>query len=105
MSVQLANRAGAGVIFGAALTASRVYVPSVIISQMKLQDFHMMATFLTASAGSAYVIIPLNLLFFEGTNTNSSQASSLHSSTTCPLQNVNHVQTPPTIGFLRTTLT
>jgi hypothetical protein len=56
MSLRLANKAGAGLIFGAALTASRVYIPSVIISQMKLQDFHMMAAFLTASASSAYVV-------------------------------------------------
>jgi hypothetical protein len=53
MSLLSANRVGAGMVFGAALTASRVYIPSVIVSQMKLQDYHMMATFLAANASSA----------------------------------------------------
>ena len=34
--------AGAGAIFGAALTASRVFVPSVIVGQFELKDFHML---------------------------------------------------------------
>ena len=58
MSTQLSHKAGAGILFGAALCASRVYVPSIIISQMRLQDFHMMTAFLTASASSAYVPSP-----------------------------------------------
>jgi hypothetical protein len=45
--------AGAGALFGAALTASRVYLPTVIIQQMQLQDFHMLKVFLTACATSA----------------------------------------------------
>lgn len=43
----------AGTIFGAALTAAGVYHPSVIIGQMKLQDFQMMKAFLSATAASA----------------------------------------------------
>jgi len=50
--------AGAGLVFGAALTASEVYLPSVIVSQMELKDFHMLNVFLSASASSAYVILP-----------------------------------------------
>jgi hypothetical protein len=44
-----------GAAFGAALTFSGVYMPSVIISQMQLRNFHMLQTFLTASASSVYV--------------------------------------------------
>lgn len=43
----------AGAVFGAALTLSRVYIPTVIINQLKLRDFHMLEVFLTASASSA----------------------------------------------------
>lgn len=50
-------RVGAGLIFGAALTASEVYLPSVIVSQMELKDYHMLNVFLSASASSAYVIL------------------------------------------------
>jgi len=50
---QLIRKAGAGLIFGAALTASGVYAPSVIYSQMQLKDFHMLTVFLCASATSA----------------------------------------------------
>ncbi|EAW12356.1 YeeE/YedE family protein [Aspergillus clavatus NRRL 1] len=45
-----------GALFGAALTVSGVYLPNTIISQMKLQDFHMLKVFLTASSASALVI-------------------------------------------------
>ncbi|KIW90155.1 uncharacterized protein Z519_08798 [Cladophialophora bantiana CBS 173.52] len=51
---------GAGAVFGVALTMSRVYHPSVIISQMRLTDFHMLEVFLTACATSAIV-----MLYFE----------------------------------------
>jgi hypothetical protein len=44
-----------GAAFGAALTLSGVYSPSVIISQMQLRNFHMLQTFLTASASSVYI--------------------------------------------------
>jgi hypothetical protein len=43
----------AGVVFGAALTASGVYSPWVIIEQMKLRNFHMLQAFMTATATSA----------------------------------------------------
>lgn len=43
----------AGAIFGGAITAAGVYHPSVIIGQMKLEDFHMLKVFLTATATSA----------------------------------------------------
>lgn len=42
-----------GALFGAALTASGVYQPSVIISQLSFTNFHMIQVFLTAAAGSA----------------------------------------------------
>jgi hypothetical protein len=43
----------AGAIFGAALTAAGVYHPSVIIGQMRMEDFLMLKVFLTATATSA----------------------------------------------------
>jgi hypothetical protein len=43
----------AGALFGAALASSGVYLPSVIISQMRLSSFHMLKAFITASASSA----------------------------------------------------
>src|SRR5271154_3030633 len=46
----------AGAIFGTSLLASGVYSPGVIMSQMSLTDFHMLQSFLSASAGSATVI-------------------------------------------------
>jgi hypothetical protein len=42
----------AGALFGGALAASGMHLPSVIISQMQLRDFRMLKTFLTASASS-----------------------------------------------------
>ena len=45
--------AGAGLVFGAALTAANVFSPSVILSQMELKDFHMLNVFLSATATSA----------------------------------------------------
>ena len=42
-----------GAAFGAALTASGVYQPSVIVSQLTLENWHMIQTFLTATATSA----------------------------------------------------
>lgn len=44
-----------GAAFGAALTASGVFQPSVIVSQLKFENFHMLQTFLTATASSTYV--------------------------------------------------
>ncbi|KAK4683260.1 hypothetical protein QC764_123500 [Podospora pseudoanserina] len=45
-----------GAAFGAALTASGVFQPSVIISQLNFTNFHMIQTFLTAAAGSAATV-------------------------------------------------
>lgn len=52
--------AASGVIFGSALTASGVYSPSVIVSQMGLTNFHMLKSFLAASACSALIIAGAN---------------------------------------------
>ncbi|KIX02992.1 uncharacterized protein Z518_06542 [Rhinocladiella mackenziei CBS 650.93] len=49
-----------GAIFGSALTASGVYSPSVIVSQMGLSNFHMLKSFLAASACSALIIAGAN---------------------------------------------
>jgi uncharacterized membrane protein YedE/YeeE len=46
----------AGAIFGGGLLASGVYSPGVIISQMSLTNFHMLQSFLSASAASAAII-------------------------------------------------
>ncbi|KAI9872174.1 MAG: hypothetical protein M1830_002000, partial [Pleopsidium flavum] len=56
MSTSVLATTGAGAIFGAALTASGVYLPSVIVSQMQLSDFHMLKVFLGASASSALIM-------------------------------------------------
>ncbi|TVY43263.1 hypothetical protein LSUB1_G000907 [Lachnellula subtilissima] len=53
----LIAKLAAGTVFGAALTASGVYSPWIIISQMKLEDFHMLQAFLTASAISAILMV------------------------------------------------
>ena len=42
-----------GAAFGAALTASGVYLPSVIIDQFRLTNFHMFRVFATAVGSSA----------------------------------------------------
>jgi len=57
MSVITLNSVLSGAIFGAALSAAGVYSPTVIIAQMRFEDFHMMKAFLAASASSAIVII------------------------------------------------
>ncbi|KAF7854603.1 hypothetical protein EAF04_010412 [Stromatinia cepivora] len=46
-----------GALFGAVLTATGVYSPTVIISQMKLESFHMLKVFLSASATSAAIFL------------------------------------------------
>ncbi|OAL23551.1 hypothetical protein AYO20_10996 [Fonsecaea nubica] len=48
--------AASGGIFGAALAASGVYSPSVIITQLQLGNFHMMKSFIAASACSALIV-------------------------------------------------
>lgn len=55
MPSRLLATATSGVAFGAALSAAGVASPSVIISQLRLEDFHMLEVFLTATASSAYV--------------------------------------------------
>ncbi|KAI0147689.1 hypothetical protein GGR57DRAFT_476367, partial [Xylariaceae sp. FL1272] len=45
-----------GAAFGAALGASGVYQPAVILAQMKMQDFRMMQTFFVASAASTVIV-------------------------------------------------
>ncbi|KAI0107478.1 hypothetical protein GGR51DRAFT_515653 [Nemania sp. FL0031] len=45
-----------GAAFGAALTATGMYQPSVIVSQMKLENWHMVQTFLIASGASTLVV-------------------------------------------------
>ncbi|RYP54310.1 hypothetical protein DL768_000884 [Monosporascus sp. mg162] len=51
-----------GAAFGAALRASGVYEPAVILSQLNATDWHMVETFLTASGTSA-VVVALSQLF------------------------------------------
>ncbi|OIW22653.1 hypothetical protein CONLIGDRAFT_625696 [Coniochaeta ligniaria NRRL 30616] len=45
-----------GATFGAALALSGVYQPHVIISQLTLQDWHMIEAFLTATASSTLLV-------------------------------------------------
>lgn len=42
-----------GAAFGASFVASGVFQPSVIMSQLKLENWHMAQAFLTATASSA----------------------------------------------------
>ncbi|TXB95726.1 hypothetical protein FocTR4_00016231 [Fusarium oxysporum f. sp. cubense] len=49
-----------GAIFGTGLTLSGVANPQVIKNQFRLSDFHMLATFLTASATSAAIFTLYN---------------------------------------------
>lgn len=44
-----------GAAFGAALTASGVFQPAVILGQLQFTNFQMIQTFLTATGTSAYV--------------------------------------------------
>jgi uncharacterized membrane protein YedE/YeeE len=60
MSSNLLLSAASGAIFGSALAASGVYSPSVIVSQMGLTNFHMLKSFLAASACSALIIVGAN---------------------------------------------
>ncbi|RYP63272.1 hypothetical protein DL770_009430 [Monosporascus sp. CRB-9-2] len=50
-----------GAAFGAALRASGVYEPAVILSQLNVTDWHMVETFLTAS-GTSVVVVALSQL-------------------------------------------
>ncbi|KAJ4528215.1 hypothetical protein HRR83_000966 [Exophiala dermatitidis] len=60
MSSSLLLSAASGVIFGSALTTSGVYSPSVILGQMGLSNFHMLKSFLAASACSALIVVGAN---------------------------------------------
>ncbi|KAK3324713.1 hypothetical protein B0T19DRAFT_237085 [Cercophora scortea] len=51
-----------GAAFGAALTASGVFQPSVIITQLQFTNFHMIQAFLTAAASSALIVTVSNKL-------------------------------------------
>ncbi|KXL43480.1 hypothetical protein M433DRAFT_155874 [Acidomyces richmondensis BFW] len=59
MFVDAVLTAGTGVAFGAALTASRVHLPSVIVNQMALKDFRMMQVFSVAMGSSAAIMLLL----------------------------------------------
>lgn len=59
-SSSLLLSAASGAIFGSALTASGVYSPSVILGQMGLSNFHMLKSFLAASACSALIVVGAN---------------------------------------------
>jgi hypothetical protein len=52
MASNILPAATAGALFGAALAAAGVYSPATIIGQMRLQDFHMLKVFLTATGSS-----------------------------------------------------
>ncbi|KAI8635333.1 hypothetical protein F5Y19DRAFT_7632 [Xylariaceae sp. FL1651] len=45
-----------GTVFGAALAATGMYQPAVILSQMKLENWHMVQTFLIASGTSTLIV-------------------------------------------------
>lgn len=51
----MATTALSGAAFGAALVAAGVYQPSVIIAQLKFENWHMIQAFLAAAASSTYV--------------------------------------------------
>lgn len=58
----MAQVAASGAVFGAALVASGVYLPSVILSQLKWDNCHMLQAFLTATAASSVVTTAANKL-------------------------------------------
>ncbi|KAL0944251.1 YeeE/YedE family protein [Colletotrichum truncatum] len=51
-----------GAAFGAALVGAGVYQPSVIIAQLKLENWHMIQAFLAAAASSTFVVFTLDKL-------------------------------------------
>ncbi|KAJ1323391.1 YeeE/YedE family protein [Microdochium nivale] len=59
----LVRQAVSGAAFGAALSLSGVWLPSVVLGQMHLQDFRMLQMFLSASGAS---ILLLNILSARG---------------------------------------
>ncbi|KAH7313634.1 YeeE/YedE family protein [Stachybotrys elegans] len=50
-----------GAAFGAALVASGVHQPAAIISQLKLDNFHMLESFLTGAATSGIIVSTLQI--------------------------------------------
>ncbi|ORY18638.1 hypothetical protein BCR34DRAFT_473389 [Clohesyomyces aquaticus] len=60
--MDLATNTLAGMTFGAALTASGVWNPSIIIDQMRFHNFHMLKVFMTASSASALIMHLLSRL-------------------------------------------
>lgn len=42
-----------GAAFGAAMVAAGLHQPSIVVSQMKFENWHMVQTFLAATASSA----------------------------------------------------
>jgi hypothetical protein len=61
MAPNIVASATSGMLFGAALSAAGVASPSVILQQLRLEDFHMLEVFLTATASSAYAFPLLTL--------------------------------------------
>lgn len=53
MLVEAAEQVLAGGAFGAALTASGVFLPSIIQAQFELTNFHMLQVFATAMGSGA----------------------------------------------------
>ena len=47
-----------GALFGAALTSSGVFLPSIILEQFELKNFYMLQVFATAVGSGAYVVHP-----------------------------------------------
>ena len=55
MASNMVLNGAVGALFGASVTAAGVYKRSVIFSQLRLEDFHMLTVFLVATGCSAYV--------------------------------------------------
>lgn len=62
MAQPLPSVLASGAIFGAALTSTGVWYPSIIDAQVHFRNFHMVKVFLTASATSAVAILALERL-------------------------------------------
>ncbi|KAI3545481.1 YeeE/YedE family protein [Colletotrichum abscissum] len=56
----MATTALSGAAFGAALVAAGVYQPSVIIAQLKFENWHMIQAFLAAAASSTVFVLALD---------------------------------------------
>ncbi len=67
-----------GAFFGAALTASGVWSPAVIVQQLHFEDFHMLKVFLSASASSAYAFLPRPLFPSQTAPPSSQQRNPTH---------------------------